>query len=166
MVGIGGLDAHGIKHRVAGREIIFHPYEKAFRTLRTHLLLNAPFTRDVGHDRGLVMETLRDGACYFANHEEGDPAGFTFVARAAGQWLLMGQEAAYPSEGGPVWFSTRVPYVHSGKPLLRILKDGQPIAETNDCDLQVADQGPGVYRAEAWRNGRGWIFANPIYLRG
>jgi len=38
--------------------------------------------------------------------------------------------------------------------------------ETVDCDLQVYDQGPGVYRVEAWRGGRGWIFSNPIYLRG
>lgn len=164
VAGIGGLDAHGVKHALMGREIVFHPYEKAFRTIRTHLLLTEPFSRHVAEDRTRVMEALREGRCFFANHEEGDPTGFTFLARSGGEWVLMGQEAVHPGTG-QVHFSTRVPYRRSGKPTLRLLKDGQPIAETRDCDLQAVDQGPGVYRVEAWKNGRGWIFSNPIYLR-
>jgi hypothetical protein len=164
VVGIGGLDAHGIKFRALGREVVLHPYERAFRSVRTHLLLKEPFNGEVAHDRLLVLEALREGRCFIANHEEGDPRGFVFVARCEGRWLLMGEEALWPGPGA-VWFSARVPYRHTGKPILRILKDGEVIAETADCDLQVADQGPGVYRVEAWRKGRGWIFSNPIYLR-
>ncbi|MFZ5815095.1 MAG: CehA/McbA family metallohydrolase [Bacillota bacterium] len=165
VVGIGGMDAHGIKVSLLGRQVTLHPYLRAFRAIRTHLLLPRPFTRDLRTDRLLVMEALREGSCYVANHEEGDPTGFRFLGRRGDQWVEMGQEVAM-ERPGELFLSTRVPYQHRGKPVIRILKDGVPIAETRDCDLQVWDQGPGVYRVEAWRNGRGWIFSNPIYLRG
>jgi len=165
VVGTGGVDAHGIKRRLSGLEVAVHPYEKSFRTIRTHLLLTAPFERDVATDRQLVMEALREGSCFVANHQEGDPIGFTFVGRCEGEWLLMGQEAAHRGVG-TVHFSVRIPYSFSAKPVLRLLRDGNVIAETVDCDLQAPDQGPGVYRVEAYRRGRGWIFSNPIYLRG
>ena len=162
---IGGVDAHGIKRRIVGVDLVAHPYVRSFRTIRTHLMLTAPFTRDVTTDRLLVMEALRAGACFVANHQEGDPTGFTFVGRRENEWLLMGQAVAHTG-AGTVHFSTRVPYTFGTKPLLRLLKDGQVIAEMHDCDLQAADQGPGVYRVEALKRGRGWIYSNPIYLRG
>lgn len=165
VVGIGGLDAHGIKRSVLGRSVTIHPYLRAFRTIRTHLLLPQPFSGKVGTDRLVVMEALREGRCFIANHEEGDPAGFTFLGHRKDQWVEMGQEIHLDGPG-QLFLSTRVPYQHQGKPLMRILKDGQPIAETQDCDLQVWDQGPGVYRVEVWRGRRGWIFSNPIYVRG
>ncbi|HEY3365197.1 MAG TPA: CehA/McbA family metallohydrolase [Symbiobacteriaceae bacterium] len=164
VAGIGGVDAHGVKRRVMGREFVIHPYLKSFRTIRTHLLLAEPFSHRMSEDRRLVMDALRQGRCFLANHEEGDPAGFTFLARTRGEWAFMGQEIQVAGAGG-VHFSTRTPRGYGGAPRLRILKDGQPIAQTLDCDLQVTDQGPGVYRVEAWLNGRGWIFSNPIYLR-
>ncbi len=164
VTGIGGMDAHGVKLRVFGRDLVLHPYLKAFRRVRTHLLLPEPFRRELETDRRLVMTALREGSCFFANHDHGDPAGFTFLGRTEDRWLTMGQEAPLGSTGS-VHFSVRVPWLSRNRPLLRLLKDGQAIAETVDCDLQATDQGPGVYRVEVWRNGRGWIFSNPIYLR-
>lgn len=165
VVGIGGMDAHGIKRRILGHELVLHPYERAFRTVRTHLLLPEPFARSVRHDRLLVMEALREGSCFLANHAEGDPRGFTFLGRHQGRWIPMGQEVTKQGDE-PVHLSVRLPFSHARKPHLRILKDGEVIAETVDCDLQAVDRGPGVYRVEAWRGERGWIFSNPIYVRG
>jgi hypothetical protein len=165
VVGIGGMDAHGIKRKVMGSTVVLHPYERSFRALRTHLLLAAPFTRSLAADRQLVLDALREGSCFFANHEEGNPAGFTFLGRHDASWVHMGQEVTTTTPG-EVHFSVRIPYRHHGKPSLRLLKDGQVIAEAIDCDLQGTDQGPGVYRVEAWQGQRGWIFSNPIYVRG
>jgi len=165
VVGIGGMDAHGVKVSVLGRKVTIHPYLRAFRAIRTHLLLPRPFAREVRADRQLVYDALAEGACFFANHEHGDPTGFLFVGRHGDQWVEMGQEVR-AERPGEVFLSTRIPYVHQGKPVMRILKDGAVLAETDDCDLQAWDQGPGVYRVEVWRKGRGWIFSNPIYIRG
>lgn len=165
VTGIGGLDAHGIKGRILGVDMRLHPYEKAFRTVRTHLLMAAPFAGELQTDRALVVDALREGSCYFANHDHGNPAGFTFVGRQGGRWLTMGQETRIAEPGG-VYFSARAPWSARSKPLLRLLKDGEAVRETVDCDLQAWDLGPGVYRVEAWKNGWGWIYSNPIYLRG
>ncbi|MFZ5827707.1 MAG: PHP domain-containing protein [Bacillota bacterium] len=165
VVGIGGVDGHGYKVSLLGQKVTLLPYLRSFRTVRTHLILPRPFVRDVRADRLLVMEALREGACFFANHEEGDPSGFLFIGRLGDRWVEMGQEVRIGAPG-ELFLSTRIPYVHSRKPLLRIVKDGEVIAETRDSDLQAWDLGPGVYRVEAWRNGRGWIFSNPIYVRG
>ncbi len=165
VVGIGGMDAHGYKISLLGQKVTLHPYRRAFRAIRTHLLLPRPFTRDVRADRLLVMEALREGTCFFANHEQGDPTGFTFLGFHGERWIEMGQEVRIerPAE---TFLSTRIPYVHESKPVMRMLKDGAILAETRDCDLQVWDHGPGVYRVEVWRKGKGWIFSNPIYIRG
>lgn len=161
---VGGMDAHGIKLRLGPLQLVLHPYLRSFRAVRTHLLLPHPFARDLAADRMLIMEALREGSCYLANHEEGDPRGFSFTGWQDGAWIRMGQEVRLTSNG-QVHLSVRVPYTHSRKPVLRLIKDGAVLIETVDCDLQASDQGPGVYRVEVYKRGRGWIFSNPIYLR-
>lgn len=165
VVGIGGVDAHGARWRLIGPlAITLHPYTRAFRTVRTHLLLAEPFNGDVDHDRAQLVAALQSGRAYVANWERGDPAGFRFVGWSGGRCLEMGDEAPHPGPAGAVHFSVAV---RREKPygVIRLLKDGQVLAETADTDLQAADAGPGVYRVEVCRRGRGWIYSNPIYLR-
>jgi hypothetical protein len=53
--------------------------------------------------------------------------------------------------------------------LLRLLRDGQVLAQARGCELAAMTPRPGVYRAEVYRRFagrlRGWIFSNPIYVR-
>lgn len=164
VVGIGGVDAHGVRRRVAGVQVTVHPYTRSFRTVRTHLLLRSPFTGHVDDDRALVVDALRDGRAYFANWTWGDPTGFRFLARAGSQWIEPGSEVAHPGVPGVVHFSVAAP---RRKPYgrIRLLHDGEVLAETVDTDLQAPDAGPGVYRVEVHQGRRGWIYSNPIYLR-
>lgn len=162
VVGIGGVDAHGVKRKVAGVTLTLHPYTRSFRTVRTHLLLSEPFTGDVARDRELVMAALVRGRAWLANWQVGDPSGFRFVGRSAAGWHEPGDEV--PADQGPVHFSVAMP---RRKPLalVRLLRNGEPLRETEDTDLQAVSAGPGVYRVEAHLNGRAWIFSNPIYIR-
>lgn len=160
VVGIGGVDAHGIKKRILGVDMRIHPYAKSFRTVRTHLLLREPFVRDPAVDRLLVLEALREGRCYFANWLQGDPTGFAFTASQSGEvGLTMGEEAVWSA---PTQLSIRTP----SPATIRLLCDGRPIAERHGAHLEADAAGPGVYRTEVWRQAKGWIFSNPIYLRG
>lgn len=165
VVGIGGVDGHGARRKVVGPlHVTLHPYTRAFRTVRTHLLLDEPFNGDVDHDRAQLAAALTAGRAYIVNWERGDPAGFRFIAFTPDGSLEMGEEAPHPGVAGTVHFSVaaRRETPHGQ---VRLLKDGQVVAETRDTDLQVADSGPGVYRVEVLRRGRGWIYSNPIYLR-
>lgn len=160
LVGIGGVDAHGIKKRFLGVDLVVHPYARSFRTVRTHLLLQEPLTGEVAQDRIKVMGALREGRCYIANWLEGDPTGFAFSAAIAGEgWASMGEECPWVDGTS---LAVRAPV----RGQIRILKDGRPVAEGAETLLEAAAEGPGVYRAEVWRGERGWIFSNPIYLRG
>jgi hypothetical protein len=53
---------------------------------------------------------------------------------------------------------------------LRLLKDGLSIAHAHGRELTYKIGEPGVYRVEAYRRfrfkRRGWVFSNPIYVRG
>ncbi|BDG59260.1 PHP domain-containing protein [Caldinitratiruptor microaerophilus] len=163
VVGIGGVDAHGIRRRILGVPVTFHPYERAFRTVRTHLLLPRPWAGDVAEDRRQVLGALRHGRAYVANWEQGDPRGFRFLAWAGGRWLGMGDRFPHPGPAGSVHFSVETPRDVPGV-RIALFWNGRPMVETDGPVLQGRDAGPGVYRVEVYRRGRGWIYSNPICL--
>ena len=52
---------------------------------------------------------------------------------------------------------------------VRLLRNGQTLAESQARRFEHAPDGPGAYRLEAWLKVDGedriWIYANPIYVR-
>lgn len=165
VVGIGGVDAHGMRVRLLGPlAVTFHPYFRSFRTVRTHLLLDEACSGDVDHDRGQILAALRAGRAFIANWERGDPRGFRFAATVAGGEVTMGAEAPHPGAPGAVRFSVALDG-EAPAATIRLLWNGQVAAEVHGSTLVAADVGPGVYRVEVTRRGRGWIYSNPIYLR-
>ena len=76
VVGIGGLDAHQLGLRIAGRvPLRLMAYRRSFSFLRTHLLLDRPFTGDAS--RGLHVRRRRRG------HGRGGAGPAAGSARAA-----------------------------------------------------------------------------------
>lgn len=168
-VGIGGVDAHGVRLRLLGRVgVTLHPYVRAFRTVRTHLLLDGPWTGDAARDAQQVLMALRRGRAYVANWEQGDPRGFRFVARAGGRWYEMGDIIPYrrgpsPADKGAVHFSVDGPRGVPGASTA-LLCGGRTVAAAEGVVLQARGAGPGVYRVEVRRGRRAWIYSNPIYV--
>ena len=157
VVGIGGVDAHGVKKRIGRFDLVLHPYRRSFRTVRTHLLLPAPLGGDLAADRAAVYDALRQGRCYIVNWELGDPRPFRFGAAAGGRWVEMGEEV--PAQ--PVHLAANL-----GRDAdLRLLRDGEPVAAVRGRRLDWETAEPGAYRLEVRRRGRVWVLSNPIYLR-
>jgi hypothetical protein len=151
VVAIGGLDAHQFGIRVAGRvPLRLMGYKRAFRQLHTHVLtLGAP-RRELEHDRALVYEALREGRCYIANDQVADARGFEFSH--------MGEELAF--ERGLTLHARTPQPAH-----IRLLRDGEQVAETHASELNHSIELHGVYRVEVALLGRPWIFSNPAYIR-
>ncbi len=63
----GGADAHG--HRIMGRDVF--AYSMLFRRLKTHLLLNEPFSAPEH-----FCEALRTGSCFMSNAIAGDASEY------------------------------------------------------------------------------------------
>ena len=158
MVAIGGLDAHQIGKRIAGRvPLRLMSYTRSFRYLRTHVLCEELPSGELEHDREQVYDALRSGRCYLARDSLAPGRGFAFWADGPGGELAMGAETA----AGDWSVHVRTP-----RPArLRLVKDGETLAEANRAELDHPAEGPGVYRAEAHLDGRTWLLSNPVYLR-
>jgi hypothetical protein len=48
---------------------------------------------------------------------------------------------------------------------IRLIRDGDRVAETSGSELHHSIELPGVYRVEVHLHGRPWIFSNPVYIR-
>jgi len=159
---IGGIDAHQLGLRVAGRvPLRLMSYTRSFSHLRTHALCEKPLSGELAPDREQVYAALREGRCYLAMDSLAPARGFAFWAEGDGGPLSMGEEAAAGH-----WTL----HAHTPAPAaLRLLRDGQEVARARGSRISHRAEQPGVYRVEARRMGHGamrtWIVSNPVYLR-
>jgi hypothetical protein len=161
--GIGGLDAHGNRRRLLGRDITVMPYARAFRTVRTHVLLDDSMTGNLDEDRDKVISALKEGRAYVANWQWGDPRGFSFAGRRGAEAVDMGAEVL--AAGRRLEFRAQTPVEAE----VRLLQNGKVVKCVFGRTLAYNSGEPGVYRVEVFRKrpvrNRAWIFSNPIYVR-
>jgi hypothetical protein len=124
---VGGADAHG--HRILGRNVF--TYRMLFDRVRTHILLNEPFTSP-----DQFTEALRSGSCFMSNHIEGDASDFR-SAVFDGQLFL------------------RLP----GQCLVAVREKGRPFRPPVPLPAGTHCLGPLEHPLyiEVYRNGRTWI---------
>lgn len=163
VVAIGNSDAHGMSFSLGPFTRTIYPYEFLFRAINTHLLLDVPLNRDVAPAKQQIRDTLKAGHCFVSYDLIGNSQGFTFVGQSDNDQALMGDTLLLHHTATLQIFSPQLAW-------LRLLKDGQVIAQTNGQTLAWPTTEPGVYRVEAyrrfWGRQRGWVFTNPIYVRG
>ena len=131
------------------------PYERSFRHVSTHLLMNERTEEE-------VREALESGRAYVAFDWMADPTGFYFEAFAGDQ--------VWPIGGDVNW--TQGIALRAEAPLrcfYRVMRNGRQVHQDLGRKLEFGATEPGIYRLEAWLNLAGerkiWILTNPIYLR-
>ena len=163
-VAIGGLDAHQLGIRVRGR--LWSPMRNAryFAMLSTYVsLTEAPQGGEHGQaDLDLVYDALREGRCYLSVDAIAPGRGFRFWGESPdGAQAMMGEERP----AGSWTLRASLP----GDASVRLIRNGEPIAEATADTLEHEVTEPGAYHIEAhrhWRKReRPWIYSNPIYLR-
>jgi predicted metal-dependent phosphoesterase TrpH len=153
VVALGGIDAHQIGVRVAGRvPLRLMGYHRSFRHLRTHVLLDRSVSGDAERDTAAIYAALGAGRCYLAVDSLAPARGFRLDG--------MGSEVS-----APFTVSAHVP-----RPaLLRLLCGGRLLREAYGLSLDVVAEEPGAYRVEAllpaYGRQRAWIISNPVYVR-
>lgn len=154
VVGIAGIDAHQIGIRVRGSvPIRLMSYARSFRYLRTHVLCEEPLAGDLDRDRHQVFAALRSGRCYMSVESLAPPRGFAFSADE----VPMGGEASFAGQ------TLRATVPRPAQ--LRLIWNGEQVAEQHGSELRHRAAESGVYRVEAHLGGRTWILSNPVYLR-
>jgi len=158
---LGGSDAHAGTYHLGPLSRQVQPYEYLFRGVNTHLLSLEPLTGEVEHDKAALYAALRSGQGFVAYERPGPAAGFTFWAQSGATDATMGQTLRAE---GTIEFRAVAPQICR----LRLLRDGQTIAQARSDRLTLVTDRPGVYRVEAYRRHagrwRGWIWSNPIYV--
>ena len=166
LVAIAGNDAHsniGVNlNDESGKQIIgikLDPYERSFRTVRTHVLIK----KEKGLTRESLLEALGQGHCYVSFDLFSDGSGFRFAASDSVH--LMGDDLA---AGDQLKLIATAPLAVR----FVLLKNGMTMAEKSGTSAEFNPSGAGAYRIEAYLNGlaapaagKPWIISNPIYIR-
>jgi hypothetical protein len=156
VVAVGGLDSHQFGLRIAGHvPLRLMGYKRSFRLLRTHVLVPGGLTGELERDRSLVYEALREGRCYIAVDAHANAKGFSFWADGP---VHMGEEV--PFEPGRT-LHARIPRAAD----IRLIRDGEVIAEVHSNELDHPIEGPGIHRLEVDLVKRPWILSNALYIR-
>ncbi|MFQ5615755.1 MAG: CehA/McbA family metallohydrolase [Anaerolineales bacterium] len=161
---IGGSDAHALIGRMGPLRRTLFPYEFHFRCVNTHLLIPEPLNGELTRDKALILDAFRQGHAFVGYDLPAPTRGFRFTAQGTNKTVSMGDDV--PARGG-VTLQIRLPRWAE----CILIKDGDPIKTWNNRDICThVTAKPGVYRAEVYiqylRRRRGWIFSNPIYVRG
>lgn len=152
VIGIGGVDAHGFPFS----------YRDAFKTVRTHVLLDRPLTGRLERDRTLIYDAIRSGSCFVGFDREHDSTSFVFEAvTGRGSAVRPGGRV----RGSRPVFRIEAPYEGS----IRLIRDGEVMGETVGTAYEHKAEGPGMYRVEAYyKVGRHriapWVFTNHIIV--
>lgn len=149
IVAIAGNDAHG-KHLFFIR---FDPYDVMFAFARTHILLVDKLSKES------IYDALQAGHCYGSIDALGNPKGFSFVLKKNSEVVgIMGDEVEFSP-------SLKIEVELPVKAKINLLKDGSIIKETLSKSFRMDVSEKGVYRVEAFRKNKLWLFSNPIYIR-
>jgi hypothetical protein len=166
LVATAGNDAHsniGVSlNDASGKQLLgvkLDPYERSFRTVRTHVLIK----KDKGLTRGSLLEAISQGHCYVSFDLFGDAKGFSFKAVGAPP-KIMGDEIVH----------TQGLRLQAGAPLncrFVLLKNGDMVDQKSGTTADFEISAFGSYRVEVYLDslpapvkGQPWIISNPIYV--
>lgn len=153
--GVTSVDAHSFPVKVGPLTVRIFPYKVHFRTLQTHLILPERLSEDVVTARRQVYDAIRDCRVFGSNARWGGMEGFEFSAVNGAERATVGGRI---SEAEGTRLTAKLPQ----RARLRLIGNGEQLVETISDRLEYTVNTPGVYRVEAWRYKRCWIFSNHI----
>jgi hypothetical protein len=168
---LAGNDAHAnVGFSLGGQtgdkllDVKLDPYERSFRVVRNHVLLEKGSTLD----EASLLKALRAGRSFFAFDLFGDSTGFRFTAENGTDTRVMGDEIRLP-DAGAVKLTAHTPV----RCRTVFFRDGQVVGEVSDsARAEMSVERAGVYRVEVYLDqlgplleGKPWIVSNPIFVR-
>lgn len=159
VVGLAGVDAHAFPIKLGPLTVEIFPYKVHFRCLRSHLLMTDKLSEDFAVARKQVYDAIRDCRLFFSNMRWGSADDFQFLGISQSEVVTCGGQLSSPDNARLI---VKLP----ARATLKLVHNGDYILESNTDSLEYKDVRPGIYRVEAWKNGRGWIFSNHIRVGG
>ena len=155
MAGIAGVDAHAFPVKVGQFTIEIFPYKVHFRCLRTHIILLEKMSDDFETAKKQLYDAISDCRVYISNTRWGNADNFEFYAKNDSEKVTIGGTLSNKDDAV---LTAKIP----SKTTIKLVQNGKYILETITAYLEYSDIQSGVYRIEAWKGKRGWIFSNHI----
>lgn len=157
IAGLAAIDVHAYPYRFGPLRVTIFPYKVQFRSLRTHLLLPEEMSKDVTIAQKQIFDAIRDCRVFVSNYRWGDGSGFKFGARRGAEEVICGGTLESCDDS--------IIYIETpDQAQIKLISNGQKLAETNGNYLEYKPNHNGLYRVEVYKNGKGWIFSNHIRI--
>ncbi|MEJ2537292.1 MAG: hypothetical protein P8048_09620, partial [Calditrichia bacterium] len=112
---------------------------------------------ELDHAKNLIYEAILNSRAYVSNYFNGDARGLRCVAENGSEQVTLGEELQLKS-------NTTIRLDLPGEGVMRLIRNGQPVVETEAKSAQFPVEEPGLYRFEVFRNKRAWIYTNHIRI--
>ncbi len=153
VAGVAGVDAHAFPIKVGPMTVEIFPYKVHFRCLRTHILLDEPLSKDFDRAKNQLYTAIRECRLFFSNMRWGNADKSQFTLTDGVNTVTCGGSVKY---GDHVTLSVNLP----SRATVKIVHNGETILTTKTNMLDYRVQQSGIYRVEAWKGRRGWVFSN------
>lgn len=153
--GIAGVDAHAFPIKIWPVTFEIFPYKVHFRSLRTHILLTEKMSSDFNIAKQQLYDAIVDCRMFFSNMRWGEADKFEFFAQNSSEKVICGGRL---SDCNNSKITAKLP----SKALIKLVHNGKTVLKVESDRIEYKDLRPGVYRLEAWKNNKGWIFSNHI----
>ena len=157
IVGIASVDAHAFPIKVGPFTVEIFPYKVHFRSLRTYLILPEPLSTDLAAARRQIYDAIRDCRAFGAHIRWGDPVDFQFAGRSGAEQVVAGGRLSSIKNAK---LEVQLP----SRAVMRMIGNGKKLFESTGDSCEFSPTEPGIYRIEAWKQGRCWIFSNHIRI--
>ena len=154
-VGIASVDAHAFPVKVGPLKVEIFPYKVHFRALRTHIILPEKMSDDFETAKNQLYQALRDCRVFISNMRWGEADRFEFYLKNESELAVCGGHISSPEN---VTLTVNLP----DRATLNVIHNGNTILRTNTRHLELNNIRDGLYRVEAYKGKRGWIFSNHI----
>jgi len=155
VVGIASVDAHAFPIKLGPIKVEIFPYKVHFRCLRTHIILDEPMSKDFEIAKKQLYDAIRNCRIFNSNMRWGNAEGFEFFAENNNSKATCG-DTLNDIENSRIIVSlpsrAKLKLIHNGVEILQ--------SETDNLDYKIIEK--GLYRVEAWKKKRGWIYSNHI----
>lgn len=157
VAGIASVDAHAFSFKFGPLAVEVFPYKVHFKCLRTHVILPQPLSEDFETAKKQLYDAIRDCRLYFSNMRWGVADRFEFYAQNASEKVVSGGSLPSVDEA-------RLLVKLPERATVKLIHNGQKCLETFTDRVEYRVTRSGIYRVEAWKGKRGWIFSNHIRI--
>ena len=155
--GIGAIDVHAHPYKLGPLKLIIFPYEVQFKSIRTHLILDQPLSSDFEKGRAQIFSALLNCNAFASNFKRGEARGFLFYAEGKKNVAKIGEEIKLEEVNSLIAWTP-------AKAEIKLIHNGKLIYKIKGKELVCHPKEKGIYRIEAFKGDKGWIFSNHIRI--